>query len=315
MHHLHRQQRPSEPVDSAIKDNNLVVAAILSGNRNFEGRISPSVKASYLASPPLVVAYAIAGRIDIDLTKDPIGASPDGAAVYLKDIWPASGEIRETMQRAVTAEAFKSLYARVFDGDDAWRSLPVPTGDLYEWDSSSTYIQEPPFFDDVLRIRIRRLPSANRYHARVLVMVGDSVTTDHIRPQVIRPTVRRVNLIDRGISQKDFNTRRAAQTRSHDARTFANIRLKNLLVEGTDGGTQRRTANKCRSTTRPCDIKRKARRFILAGRNTVPDRPGLGRWKPASGRPGGDCGKLREIHRSNLVGWVSCLVAGPSVRR
>ena len=185
-----------EPVDSAIKDNNLVVAAILSGNRNFEGRISPSVKASYLASPPLVVAYAIAGRIDIDLTKDPIGASPDGAAVYLKDIWPASGEIRETMQRAVTAEAFKSLYARVFDGDDAWRSLPVPTGDLYEWDSSSTYIQEPPFFDDVLRTpqSAASHPQTDIKCARVLVMVGDSVTTDHISPaDRSRPTVRRVN--------------------------------------------------------------------------------------------------------------------------
>ena len=232
-----------EAVDAAIREKNLVAVAVLSGNRNFEGRINPSVKASYLASPPLVVAYALAGSVDVNLATDPLGAGNDGRPVFLKDIWPTAAEIRETMSRVVTARAFRTRYAQVFEGDDSWRNLPVPAGDLYPWVAASTYIQEPPFFLDVdlnPKSKIQNLKSNIISGARVLVMRGDSVTTDHISPagSIKSDSPAGRFLIDHGVAQKDFNSY-GARRGNHEVMirgTFANIRLKNMLVAGTDGG-------------------------------------------------------------------------------
>src|SRR5690606_17742440 len=157
-------------------EQDLVAAAVLSGNRNFEGRINPLVKANYLASPMLVVAYALAGTVDIDLRNDPVGYDRDGNPVYLRDIWPSQEEIREAIARSVTPEMFREQYASVFDGDEEWHALPVPEGDLYEWDPDSTYVREPSFFVDMADEVAK--PEDIR-GARVLVMVGDSITTDH----------------------------------------------------------------------------------------------------------------------------------------
>jgi aconitate hydratase len=168
-----------EPIAKAVQEHELVVAAVLSGNRNFEGRIHPQVRAAYLASPPLVVAFAIAGRVDIDLTSEPIGYDPNGEPVYLREIWPTPEEIREAMEKAIGPELFIERYREVFTGDEHWRSLPVPTGDLYQWDPDSTYIQEPPFFKD---LALEPPPLRDIERARVLAWLGDSVTTDHISP-------------------------------------------------------------------------------------------------------------------------------------
>ncbi len=228
-----------EPVDTAIRENNLVAVAVLSGNRNFEGRINPSVKASYLASPPLVVAFALAGRVDLNLSEDAIGTGSDGRPVFLKDIWPTREEIDSLSRRVVTSRAFRSRYAHVFDGDDNWRQMPVPEGDLYEWDQSSTYIQEPPFFLD-LEHGAAPAPPRDLHACRVLVMVGDSVTTDHISPagSIKADSPAGKFLIEHGVAQREFNSY-GARRGNHEVMmrgTFANIRLKNLLVEGTDGG-------------------------------------------------------------------------------
>jgi aconitate hydratase len=168
-----------EPVAAAVQENDLVVAAVLSGNRNFEGRIHPQVRASFLASPPLVVAYALAGTVDLDLTKDPLGTDVNGENVYLRDIWPTQEEIQQVMGRAISPEVFEKNYARVFEGDEQWRSLPNTEGELFQWNPTSTYIQEPPFFQDM---PLEPAPIKNIHGARVLVMLDDSITTDHISP-------------------------------------------------------------------------------------------------------------------------------------
>ena len=225
------------PVAQAVNENHLVAAAVLSGNRNFEGRIHPEVKANYLASPPLVVAYAIAGTVDIDLTKDPIGHDSQGAPIYLRDIWPSQEEIAKTMSRAVQPAMFQKMYANVWDGNPAWNAIPVHGGELYEWSAESTYIQDPPFFDE---LTLEPPPFGDIRGARVLAVLGDSVTTDHISPAgdipVDSPAGR--YFIERGIEKKDFNSygSRRGNDRVMVRGCFANIRLKNLLVPGTEGG-------------------------------------------------------------------------------
>ncbi len=226
-----------DAVGKAVSENQLVAAAVLSGNRNFEGRIHPHVKANYLASPPLVVAYAIAGTVDIDLTKDPIGRDRQGNPVYLRDIWPSQEEIAETMSRAIQPAMFQKSYGNVWDGNPAWNAIPARGGELYAWSEVSTYIQEPPFFAE-----LTPAPPAigDIRGARVLAVLGDSVTTDHISPAgdipVDGPAGR--YFIDRGIEKKDFNSfgSRRGNDRVMVRGTFANIRLKNLLVPGTEGG-------------------------------------------------------------------------------
>jgi aconitate hydratase len=225
-----------EEISAAVADGDLVVCSVLSGNRNFEARIHPEVKANYLASPPLVVAYALAGRMDLDLVNEPLGQGSDGEDVYLHDIWPGSDEIQETISRAVHGEMFERTYADVFTGDPAWRELPVPEGDLFAWDPGSTYVRRPPYFDGMSR---EPGQVEDIHGARCLVRVGDSVTTDHISPAgAIKPDSPAGNyLVEHGVERKDFNSY-GSRRGNHEVMvrgTFANVRLKNLLVPGSEG--------------------------------------------------------------------------------
>jgi aconitate hydratase len=226
-----------DKVARAVGEGNIVAAAVLSGNRNFEGRINPLTRANYLASPPLVVAYALAGSVDVDLVNDPIGQDKDGKAVYLKDIWPTQSEVDTAIRKAVTPEMFRQEYGSVFDGNPAWNDIPTATGNLYQWNAESTYIQEPPFFLDMKRQPGDIEPIRD---ARVLVMVGDSITTDHISPagsiKADSPAGR--YLMEHGVQFADFNSygSRRGNDRVMTRGTFANIRLRNLLAPGTEGG-------------------------------------------------------------------------------
>ena len=226
----------AEPVSDAVQKNDLVVVSVLSGNRNFEGRIHPEVRASYLASPPLVVAYALAGTVDINLNTDPLGMDPDGQPVYLYEVWPTPEEIKEAVTNAVKPELFAHQYAQVFSGDDAWRLLPVPEGNLYQWDPNSTYVREPPFFQD---LSPEPIPPTDISGARVLVKVGDSVTTDHISPAGSipwnSPAARYLN--EHGVERRDFNSY-GARRGNHEVMmrgTFGNIRLRNELTPSREG--------------------------------------------------------------------------------
>jgi aconitase A len=225
-----------EPVAAAVEEGKLVAAAVLSGNRNFEGRVNPLTRANYLASPPLVVAYALAGTVDIDLEKEPLGNGSDGKPVYLRDIWPTQEEIRDTVTASLKPEMFHSSYANTFDGNPRWNAIPVAGGERYTWDPSSTYIHEPPFFQG---LTLEPTPPGDITGARVLVMVGDSVTTDHISPagDIALDSPAGRFLRERGVEKKDFNSYGAR--RGNDLvmmrGTFANIRLKNQLVPGSEG--------------------------------------------------------------------------------
>jgi len=226
-----------EPIGKAIKDNNLVAVSVLSGNRNFEGRINALCRANYLASPPLVVAYALAGRMDIDIVNDSLGNDKSGKPVYLRDIWPTPQEVETTMRDSVTSEMFRKEYADVFTGDEHWRALPLPEGDLYAWDEKSTYIKNPPYFEGMPK----KPGSLSDLHGfRALAVLGDSVTTDHISPAGSIPadTPAGKHLIAHGVQPKDFNSY-GARRGNHEVMmrgTFANIRLKNMLAPGTEGG-------------------------------------------------------------------------------
>ena len=227
-------------ISEAINRDDLVAVAVLSGNRNFEGRINPDVRANYLASPPLVVAYALAGTMDVDLQNDPLGSDRAGKPVYLKDIWPSQQEIQNVIQKSVRTDMFRSKYAEVFKGDERWSTLPVPEGDLYQWDEASTYVKNPPYFTDM---GVEPAPIAPIENARVLALLGDSITTDHISPAgSIKPDSPAGRyLIERGVSAADFNSYGAR--RGNDEvmvrGTFANIRLRNRLAPGTEGGWTR----------------------------------------------------------------------------
>jgi aconitate hydratase len=226
-----------DDVSAEIEARNLVVASVLSGNRNFEGRIQQQVRANYLASPPLVVAYAIAGRMTIDLTSEPLGVGRDGRPVFLKEVWPTEREIQDTMLRSVDADMFRAQYADVFAGDDRWRSLQVPTGDRFVWDPDSTYIRHPPFFDGLTP---QPSPLRDIAGARVLAVLGDSITTDHISPagSIKKDSPAGKYLIERGVQPADFNSY-GARRGNHEVMmrgTFANTRLRNQLAPGTEGG-------------------------------------------------------------------------------
>ncbi|MFQ6008401.1 MAG: aconitate hydratase AcnA, partial [Candidatus Zixiibacteriota bacterium] len=225
-----------QPLVDAINKGDLVAVAVLSGNRNFEGRVHPLTKANYLASPPLIVAYAIAGTVDINLTKEPLGKDKTDQPVYLKDIWPSEREILDIISSAVTPEMFRQRYARVFDGNEEWNKIKSPSGDLYQWDEASTYIQAPPFFIDMPKEPPDITPIKD---ARVLVMLGDSITTDHISPAGVIKADSPAGkyLTDRGVKFEDFNTygSRRGNDRVMTRGTFANIRLRNLLAPGTEG--------------------------------------------------------------------------------
>ena len=227
---------PAE-ISAAINEKDLAAAAVLSGNRNFEGRISPDVRMNYLASPPLVVAYAIAGTMNHDFEKDPIGSDKNGAPVYLKDIWPSAQEIESVVANSITSEMFRKDYASVFEGDHRWKALDTPTGETFEWDPNSTYVRKPPYFEGMPR---NPVPVTDIAGARVLAMLGDSVTTDHISPagNIKADSPAGKYLQSHGVERADFNSY-GSRRGNHEVMirgTFANIRLKNLLLDGVEGG-------------------------------------------------------------------------------
>ena len=227
-------------IAAAVKDRNLVVASVLSGNRNFEGRVNPVVRANYLASPPLVVAYALAGSMNVDMETDPLGIGSDGKPVFLKDVWPSPAEVAETMRRAIKRDQYVERYAHVLDGDADWRALKVPPGDTFAWDEASTYIRKPTFFDD---LGPTPKPLREITNARVLAILGDSVTTDHISPagNIAKGSPAGRYLDTHGVKPADYN-QYGARRGNHEVMvrgTFANIRLKNLMLSGVEGGFTR----------------------------------------------------------------------------
>ena len=226
-----------DEIDTAVKDGDLVAASVLSGNRNFEGRVHPTVRANYLASPPLVVAYALAGRADFDFESESLGDDKDGNPVYLKDIWPTQAEIKEAVEQSVSPEMFKEKYSAVYDGDDNWRSLRNGKSEIYHWEATSTYIKKPSFFDDM---GLEPGDLSDVHGARVMALLGDSVTTDHISPAGAIPknSPAAKYLMENGVEWKDFNSF-GSRRGNHEVMmrgTFGNIRIKNLLLSGVEGG-------------------------------------------------------------------------------
>ncbi len=297
-----------QPVADAIEARNLVVASVLSGNRNFEGRINPDVRANYLMSPPLVVAYALAGRIDIDLDKEPLGEGTDGKPVFLRDVWPSSSEIADVVAQAVKPAMFEKSYGVVFEGDERWQKLDVPLGDTYAWDGASTYIKHPPYFDGM---PTHPTPIGDIKGARVLAFLGDSVTTDHISPagNIKKDVPAGQYLIAHGVDPKDFNSY-GARRGNHEVMvrgTFANVRLKNLLAPGTEGGVTRHLPDGTPMSIFAASEQYAAEQvplFVLAGKEYG---AGSSRdWAAKGPRLLGVRAVIAEsyerIHRSNLVG-------------
>jgi aconitate hydratase len=296
-----------QPVADAVEANKLVVAAVLSGNRNFEGRINPLTRFNYLASPPLVVAYALAGRMDIDFNTEPLGVGK-GGPVFLRDIWPAPKEVEEEILRSVKAEMFKAQYSNVFHGDDNWRSLPVPEGDLYAWDPDSTYVKNPPFFDGMTLTPPGIRPITG---ARVLGMFGDSITTDHISPAGSIPASSPAGkwLIAHGVKTADFNSY-GARRGNHEVMmrgTFANIRLRNELAPGTEGGWTSRVPGEKAVTIYDAAMeyqKAGTPLVIIAGKEygTGSSRDWAAKGTLLLGVRAVIAESFERIHRSNLVG-------------
>ena len=297
-----------EPVVEAIEKVDLVAASVLSGNRNFEGRVNPHVKANYLASPPLVVAYALAGRVDVDLIAEPIGKDKSGVPVYLKDLWPSQKEIADTIARALKPEMFKSRYGNVFEGNEIWNAISGATGDLYEWNPDSTYVQEPPFFVD-----LSPEPEAlsDIHGARVLAIFGDSVTTDHISPagSIAVNSPAGQYLISKDVEPKDFNSY-GARRGNHEVMmrgTFANIRIRNLLAPGTEGGVTVHLPSGEQMSIYDAAMKYIADgvpSIVLAGQEygTGSSRDWAAKGPALQGVKAVIAESFERIHRSNLVG-------------
>jgi aconitate hydratase len=227
---------PTE-VSAAVNEGDLAVVSVLSGNRNFEGRINPDIKMNYLASPPLVVAYALAGTMDLDLTTEPLGTGSDGEPVFLRDIWPSQKEVSDVVAASITGQMYADSYKDVFAGDDRWQAIPVPAGDAFAWDAESTYVRKPPYFDGMER---DPKPLTDITGAKVLAVLGDSVTTDHISPagSIKVDSPAGAYLKEHGVAPKDFNSY-GSRRGNHEVMirgTFANIRLRNQLAPGTEGG-------------------------------------------------------------------------------
>ena len=297
-----------DPVARAVTKEKLVVAAVLSGNRNFEGRVNPLVRANYLASPPLVVAYALAGRMDIDLATEPVGKGKDGKDVYLNEIWPSPEEVDEVVKRCVTGEMFRKSYAGVFDGDASWKGMKVPSGDLFVWDAASTYIKHPPYFDDMADPATSVTDFSGM---RVLTVLGDSVTTDHISPAGSIPVDSPAGkwLIGHGVKQADFNSYGAR--RGNDEvmvrGTLANIRLKNQLAPGTEGGYTRHQPSDEQMFIYDASVKYKREGvplLIIAGKEygSGSSRDWAAKGVLLLGVRAVIAESFERIHRSNLVG-------------
>jgi aconitate hydratase len=295
-------------VAKAVSSEDLVAAAVISGNRNFEGRVHPLVKANYLASPPLVVAYALAGSVDFDLVNEPLGTGKDGQPVYLKDIWPTSGEVQEAIAQSLTSEMYREKYADVFSGSDMWREIEVSGGDLYDWDETSTYIQHPPFFQEVTS----DLPSIEDIHgARVLGLFRDSITTDHISPagSIAADSPAGKYLKEHGVEYRDFNSygSRRGNDRVMARGTFANIRLKNVLVAPKEGNWTKHMPSGEVMPIYDAAMKYKEEgvpSIVIAGKEygTGSSRDWAAKGPLLQGVKAAIAESFERIHRSNLVG-------------
>ncbi len=297
-----------EPIANAIQEGDLVAAAVLSGNRNFEGRIHASVRANYLASPPLVVAYALAGSMEVDLYKDALGNDSQGKPVYLKDIWPTPQEIQAVMSKSVRSEMFKKEYSRATEGDERWKGMPVPEGELFKWDPQSTYVRHAPYFENM-----SKTPGEPKEikGARVLVLLGDSVTTDHISPagsiEKNGPAAR--YLVNNDVLPKDFN-QYGARRGNHEVMvrgTFANVRLKNFLAPGTEGGVTVHLPDKKQMAIYDAAMqyeKEGVPLIVIAGKEygTGSSRDWAAKGPRLLGIKGAIAESFERIHRSNLIG-------------
>ena len=296
-----------DEIEAAIKDNGLVVASVLSGNRNFEGRVHPMVKANYLASPPLVVAYSFAGSMNVDITKEAIGTGADGKPVYLKDIWPTNKEVADAVMSCVTAEMFKKKYADVFAGEKAWQNIPVGKGKTYSWPGKSTYIQNPPYFDGMQKSAGSAVHDI--VNAKILGLFGDSITTDHISPagNISKTSPAAKYLMDNGVQPADFNSY-GARRGSHDVMmrgTFANIRIKNEMLGGIEGGFTKYKGEQM--SIYDAAMKYKADKtplVVIAGKEygTGSSRDWAAKGTKLLGVEAVIAESFERIHRSNLVG-------------
>jgi aconitate hydratase len=295
-------------VSQAIDEGNLVVAAVLSGNRNFEGRVHPEVRANYLASPPLVVAYALAGRIDIDLYHEPLGQDEQGKPVYLREIWPTQREVQNAIASSVQSDMFRKEYSEVFLGDERWNNLPTPEGDLYEWAETSTYVRNPPYFAGMGR---EPEPIRDIHGARVLLLLGDSITTDHISPagSIKKDGPAGQYLIAHGVDPKDFNSY-GSRRGNHEVMmrgTFANVRLRNQLAPGTEGGLTRHLPDGEEMSVYDASVKyqeEKVPLLVLAGKEygSGSSRDWAAKGPLLLGIRAVIAESYERIHRSNLVG-------------
>jgi len=298
----------TEPVANAVTEGDLVVAAVLSGNRNFEGRINPHVRMNYLASPPLVVAYALAGEVGMDLDAEPLGTDPNGRPVFLKDIWPSNEEIQEVIRASVKPEQFRRQYANAMEGDALWQQLPVGKGSTFKWDETSTYVRKPPFFENLPK---EPKPTQDIHGASVLALLGDSVTTDHISPagNIAKTSPAAKYLMANGVEPKDFNSY-GARRGNHEVMvrgTFANIRLKNLLVPGVEGGVTVHIPTRERMSIYDASMKYQEAGtplVVLAGAEygTGSSRDWAAKGTMLLGVKAVIAKSFERIHRSNLVG-------------
>jgi aconitate hydratase len=300
---------PLKPeISAAVKAGDITACSVLSGNRNFEGRVHPEVRMNFLASPPLVVAYALAGSLDIDLTKEPLGTGKDGKPVYLADIWPSDKEVQDTLLKSIDSEMFRNSYASVFTGDSNWSSIKVPAGKRYTWDEKSTYVKNPPYFDG-MTMTPPQLADING--ARALAVLGDSVTTDHISPagNISKSSPAARYLIEQGVQPVDFNSY-GARRGNHEVMmrgTFANIRLRNLLVPGVEGGVSIHLPSGEQLSIYDAAMRYKQENtplIILAGREygTGSSRDWAAKGTLLLGVKAVIAESFERIHRSNLIG-------------
>jgi aconitate hydratase len=295
-------------ISEGVRQADIVGCAVLSGNRNFEGRVHPEVKMNFLASPPLVVAYALAGSLDVDLTREPLGIGADGKPVYLKDVWPNDHDVQEVILKSVDPAMFRKSYASVFAGDEHWNSIRVPHGQIYAWDEASTYVKNPPYFDGM---SMRPAPVADVSGARVLAMLGDSVTTDHISPagNISKTSPAAKYLMDLGVKPLDFNSY-GARRGNHEVMmrgTFANIRLRNLLLPGTEGGVTLHIPSGEQMSIYDAAMRYKADNtplLIIAGKEygTGSSRDWAAKGTMLLGVKAVIAESYERIHRSNLIG-------------
>jgi aconitate hydratase len=295
-------------ISEAVRQGDIVGCAVLSGNRNFEGRVHPEVKMNFLASPPLVVAYALAGSLDVDLTTEPLGVGADGKPVYLKDVWPNDHEVQDMILKTVDPAMFRKSYASVFTGDEHWNSIRVPAGQIYAWDNASTYVKNPPYFDGMT---MRPDPVGDVSGARLLALLGDSVTTDHISPagNISKTSPAAKYLMDLGVKPVDFNSY-GARRGNHEVMmrgTFANIRLRNLLLPGTEGGVTLHVPSGEQMSIYDAAMRYKRENtplLIVAGKEygTGSSRDWAAKGTMLLGVKAVIAESFERIHRSNLIG-------------